>query len=298
MIGPMSSSLALAQRTATKARATMDTMARQIATGQKVSSVKDDGAAWARANSLKGQITQGEARNLTLERIQGGLKVTEAMLTPVLEAVDRLRNLAVEAGGTAPGSTARTSLQAEWNQVVESVAHPSMVNPFFETAWVGHAYQANGIGGTLLSSSDPITNGMVVSISPTAQGFYEWFAGSLPVSLRGFDVANANSAQLSDALAATAWVRSGAVEWSRTSGGQQQMLARVQDNTVKDNDRLRTALSSLTDADLGKVSTARAQAGTRQQLALQTIQQAISAYGNFAGGLLGNVQRTQRGMLA
>ena len=63
-------------------------------------------------------------------------------------------------------------------------------------------------------------------------------------------------------------------------------------------DRLDTAIGSLTDADLGQVSAARAQADTRQQLALDTIKTALTAYGNYAGGLLGNVQRTQRGVLA
>jgi flagellin-like hook-associated protein FlgL len=45
MIGGLTSSLSLAQRTASKASATMDDMTRQIATGQRVSSVKDNGAA-------------------------------------------------------------------------------------------------------------------------------------------------------------------------------------------------------------------------------------------------------------
>jgi flagellin-like hook-associated protein FlgL len=56
-LGIPSSGIASAVRTAGKARATMDTMARQIATGQRVSSVKDDGAAWARANAARGEAT-------------------------------------------------------------------------------------------------------------------------------------------------------------------------------------------------------------------------------------------------
>jgi flagellin-like hook-associated protein FlgL len=73
---------------------------------------------------------------------------------------------------------------------------------------------------------------------------------------------------------------------------------RIIDRAEKKADRLTLAAETLTEADLGKVSAARAQADTRQQLALQTIQQALTAYGNYAGGLLGNVQRTQRGVLA
>jgi flagellin-like hook-associated protein FlgL len=71
--------------------------------------------------------------------------------------------------------------------------------------------------------------------------------------------------------------------------------ARLLDNRA---DRLEAAAASLTDADLGKASMARAQAETRQQLALNTVRQALSAYGAYAGGLLGNVQRSQRGLTA
>lgn len=50
-----SSGIASSIRTASQARATMETMGRQIATGQRVSSVKDDGAARARAVQLRVQ---------------------------------------------------------------------------------------------------------------------------------------------------------------------------------------------------------------------------------------------------
>jgi flagellin-like hook-associated protein FlgL len=82
------------------------------------------------------------------------------------------------------------------------------------------------------------------------------------------------------------------------AGAVRRRIDSLRQNNSIMNDSAQSALGSLTDADLGRVSTARAQADTRQQLALDTIKTAISAYGNFAGGLLGNVQRTQQGVLA
>jgi flagellin-like hook-associated protein FlgL len=76
--------------------------------------------------------------------------------------------------------------------------------------------------------------------------------------------------------------------------GLDQVSAR-NDATIN---RLDTAIGALSDADLGQASAARAQAETRQQLAIGTVRQAISAYEGFASGLLGNVQRTQRGVMA
>jgi flagellin-like hook-associated protein FlgL len=63
-------------------------------------------------------------------------------------------------------------------------------------------------------------------------------------------------------------------------------------------DTLEQQASALTDADLGRASATRTQAETRQQLALATVRQALDAYGAYAGGLLANVQRTQRGLVA
>jgi hypothetical protein len=57
------------------------------------------------------------------------------------------------------------------------------------------------------------------------------------------------------------------------------------------------AADNLTSVDLEATSSQLRQAESRQQLALKTIKVAISAYGNYAGGLLGNVQRTQRALV-
>jgi flagellin-like hook-associated protein FlgL len=306
MIGAMSSSLSLAQRTASKARATMDDMTRQIATGQRVSSVKDDGAAWTRAAGLRSDQVQWEGRAQTLERVELGLEATRVAHEAVRLQLDRLGELIISARAFAPGSSARAALQAEWSAF--AAATPSGgTNPAFDNS-TGHAIDGLGIGFQM-NTTDPFFSGTRFAALSHLDGFGQWTAMAAnagqgrPVQLSTFDLLNASTSQLDDATTSVNTLRgrtsfSWLSAWEIETGGDLRQVETLRSMTEAATMRLETQIGALTDADLGKASTARSNAETRQQLALSTIQQAISAYGNFAGGLLGNVQRTQRGLLA
>jgi hypothetical protein len=113
MIGPMSSSLALAQRTATKARATMDTMSRQIATGQKVASVKDDGATWTRAAALKSDVVRHQTVADWGKRAQAVQEVSFAAAQAFGQQLERGRELVIAAIGAQQSGSSRKEIQAE-----------------------------------------------------------------------------------------------------------------------------------------------------------------------------------------
>jgi flagellin-like hook-associated protein FlgL len=121
-------------------------------------------------------------------------------------------------------------------------------------------------------------------------GHPNWIPGSIT------DLSTAATAGIArQALSETLEMQRGRLTyWS----GVDRRLDRHDQSLVVKAQSLETMIGSLTDADLGKVSTARDQAETRQQLALDIIKSALAAYGNYASGLLGNVQRTQRGVMA
>jgi hypothetical protein len=289
MIGGLSSSLALAQRTATKARATMDTMSRQIATGQKVSSVKDDGAAWARASALRTQSVSNDTLRANLGYLSSVFEAnrvgTEAKLADILNR----RETGLQATDPSLSATARAQIQ---------VLHTEYAGgPSAAIAAVSHGHRGDTGAAFTFNNLDAVN---ILTVVTHDDGSGQTFAGGnggiiIPAG-DGNDLSTASSAilsvQIQDAHAASQRWR--LQYWN----GVGNALERFDGYLAQQSDRLQSAQSSLTDADLGKVSAARAQADTRQQLALATIQQAISAYGNFAGGLLGNVQRTQRGVLA
>jgi flagellin-like hook-associated protein FlgL len=298
MIGAISSSLSLAQRTASKASATMDDMTRQIATGQRVSSVKDDGAAWTRANALRTQKIQDESRLVLTSIYRQVLGESEALFGTLMQAADDMKQAALGAISHAPGSSARQAYAAQYQHAMSQFWQLTLTPQVIVS---GAADQPNGTWGIAANPNDPVLAGTGITTELGANPSYFLTAtfsptGTVPISA---DIVNGTNASLTSLIANVENIRSNILgPKAAFTGFNQNWVDRVEEYTEQNTHRLDTAIASLTEADLGKASTQRAQAEARQQLALSTIQQAISAYGNFAGGLLGNVQRTQRGVLA
>jgi flagellin len=276
-----------------KARATMDTMGRQIATGQRVSSVKDDGAAWARASAERAASSQ---RHLLADGLDVlGAGVSWARQTGEVRAtqVAQMRGLALAA--TAPGqsASARAALQAEHDEVYQSFRKNSYgtmgtdlrLNNPSGSAWAPYA-ESTATNSELQWTADIdgsiATTGVFPLIAPASNTLQDISTEALAATtLAGLTVFEGVFQQRVADVAAL-----------------ERRLDRTSTQLRERADQGSRLAASLTDADLGKASAARAQADTRQQLALGTIRQALDAYGAYAGGLLGNVQRTQRGIMA
>lgn len=323
MIGAMFSSLSLAQRTASQARATMETMARQIATGQKVASVKDDGAAWARAAAMRSdQVVRNEVRmrltdgTLRASIAKAGIEESRAM-------VARLRDLALSASTqTNPSAFAATVREF-------STLHAAMVRSDHVNRWgiywsqtpaqVGYANdgalataaQAFSLPNLDGSSTASIAIASMESHGPTGHTLGvsgpNWYIEAAP-GARLYYQGTTPLADWNPVLADAAMAREAAAYMEtvlRLAAGPDARLGALMrqfESQDRFNDRMMDkadlGAGAISDADLGAASAARARAETRQQLALSTVREAISTYGNFVGGLLGNVQRTQRGVMA
>jgi flagellin-like hook-associated protein FlgL len=296
-----SSGIASAMRTASQARATMDTMARQIATGQRVSSVKDDGAAWARTAALRAQQVEADTRRdflapALLQVIHNQNAHDGAVSATLSQMGDILR----QAMGHAAGSQSRQRLAAEYAAILASHSTMTGATGMIET---GAGSQADGNWGVRGPAADTevgiFTVWTTLGSSPGANGWptWDWAGNGMPYGT--IDVLNATQAQLSAGLTTLeSFQRVNITGAQMRNGRNEDRLDRVVRNAEATSQRLDGAIGALTDADLGKASAARAQAETRQQLAIATVRQAISTYAGFATGLLGNVQRTQRGVMA
>ena len=296
--GLNSSGIASAIRTAGQARATMDTMTRQIATGQKVASVKDDGAAWARAAGLRAQKAQIQGRETILSLMSSVAAAQGARAEQSDAMQQRMIDIVTQAMSYAAGSQARAALGAEWDQIYAGwIAARVPDNPVSGSTSVG-----NGVWGIRGTSADPLLDTVRVHSldhrSWADNGHHTTDYATNGVPINAIDVRNGSAANLTNGLATLRMHLFAVVPPHSAWGADTKTLERAQDWSKQEEARLDGAIGSLTDADLGKASAARAQAETRQQLALSTVRQAISAYGNYASGLLGNAQRTQRGIIA
>jgi flagellin-like hook-associated protein FlgL len=282
----------------------MDTMSRQIATGQKVASVKDDGAAWTRAAGMRSDSVTWEGRKNALSLASASMAATKPMLEQVHATTEALRGLILSARSHPAGSAGRQRLQAEWNAIIAQSAAITSANPVLPDN-TGIAGSGPTGPGHMILPNDSYFGATRISMWGALNAFHGWLTATdawRPVVLATFDLLNANSAQLDDAhtsamnvgIATAAGGGSFASSWLTAIGADEAMTDRMHADIDRNRDRLNTAIGSLTDTDMGKASTARANAETRQQLALATVRQAINAYGSYASGLMGNVMATRR----
>ena len=304
--GLNASGIASAIRTAGRARETMDTMARQIATGQRVASVKDDGAAWARAAQLRSDQVTWSGRRDVLTLVKTDMEAYQAAVTQQQMITGKLQELVLAARAHEAGSRARINLQAEWAAWVQAASDVrgnafAFQNATFVTDGWNSGIELSAADSFLSGSGrflvDPTFDTNFITGANPAQG--------RPIAPSTVNLAAASTANLDDTRTSlttilgngptvTTFLHLRNQEGARDIARAERMIAQAS----RFEDTLQFAIGSLTDADLGRASAARAQAETRQQLALSTVRQAISTYASFAGGLLGNVQRTQRGVLA
>jgi flagellin-like hook-associated protein FlgL len=289
--GLNSSSVASAIRTSAKARLTMDTMSRQIATGQRVSSVKDDGAAWSRANAARGNAAARETLADNQDFMRAGVRWA-AEVNHRIDAAARASQLAALA--TVGGASASTvaALQAEYTEVRNG----------FNTNTYGQAgtdlvlTRADGTGAWVPFSGGTMAMATLSWVDGLDGAARQWTPSTLQNSGTNQSVTNSISTAGLAAAAKAVWdtvandFRVVAAELGSLEG-RLENTSRTHRNMAE---RELALAASMTDADMGKASSSLRQAETRQQLAVQTVRTAISAYGNLASGLLGNVQRTQR----
>lgn len=293
MIGALSNSLSLAQRTATLARSAAEDYTRQIATGQRVASVKDDGAAWARAVALRSDavtqrgkadlLSNGIAMNAPLVEVaEAAVRTTDEMISIILQAMTQ-----------SASGPARQSLAAAWTNAVASGDTMMQIGIAARSSdgvpWTADVTTANG---TYFRPFTGHTDLEGVLIRRSGWNFNTAFAHWQT------DVLSGSQAALEARLATLQTNRANFANAASDNGNTDRQMLAMRTGYGDRADRLAGAAASLTEADLGRTSAGLRMAEVRQQLALDTISRAISAYGSYAGGLLGNVQRTQRGVLA
>ena len=290
--GLNASGIATAIRSAGQARATMDTMARQIATGQRVASVTDDGASWVRAQALRSTAVINRDAADWAGRANAINQAGIAGQEDIIARLDRMKQLAISASGAALGTSNRSALQVEYAALLEDLNKTRSINTVdgnpaswwetnpnavtFSAAWVARDPTGTGefLEDTSSSLGQPSTLIATANLATDSAATLSTLVARLDQAL---DSSRRVSAQGAAAMAAT---------------------SRMQERARSRADRADAAAGALTDADLARASAARATAEANQQLALGTLRQAISAYGSYASGLLGNAQRTQRGILA
>jgi flagellin len=232
---------------------------KRVSTGYRVADAKDDGAAFAVAQSVRADIAGLTSANEQMGSVQGILDTTLAGLNKVSDTRTEIRGVLVKlADGTLSGSQ-RTQYQAQYDSL------RTQVQNFIADATYN--------GRTLLTTSTGAGGGDIATTRNEQATVYNLTA------VEGATALLVAAAPTSAAAAASALAASGdfatkmtAVNTALNTFGSNSTYLEAQMSYNKEKlDALETGLGSLIDADLAKESAKLQALQIRQQLGTQAL---------------------------
>ena len=232
---------------------------KRISTGYRVADAKDDGAAYAVAERVRGEVSANTSANEQLGGAKGLLDVTSASLQNVSDSLQKLQSVAVKLADGTITSEQRTQYQAQAGELTKNIQ--SFIN------------DANYNGNNVLKDPTTLANQVVRN----GAGDTYTFSGYKAITNIFNTVSAANTWTRGDA--SSALTKTGAIGKAITNTltqlnnfGSYSNYVDTQVNYNKAKiDAQQTGLGALIDADLAKESAKLQSLQIRQQLGTQAL---------------------------
>jgi flagellin len=231
---------------------------KRVSTGFRVADAKDDGAAFAVAQSVRADIAGISSANEQIGGVQGVLDTTLSGLTKVSEAMSDIRGVMVKLADGTLSTSQRTQYQAQYESLRTQVQN--------------YISDATYNGRTLLSTASASGGGNIATVRNENGTTY---------TLTAVDGANLTvaAAPTDAAAAATALGSSGdfstkmaAVNTALNTFGSNNTYLKGQVAYNKEKiDSLEAGIGALVDADLAKESAKLQALQIKQQLGTQSL---------------------------
>ena len=232
---------------------------KRISTGYRVADAKDDGAAYAVAERVRGEVSANTSANEQLGGAKGLLDVTSASLQNVSDSLQKLQSVTVKLADGTITSEQRTQYQAQAGELTKNIQ--SFIN------------DANYNGNNVLKDPTTLANQVVRN----GAGDTYTFSGYKAITNIFNTVSAANTWTRGDA--SSALTKTGAIGKAITNTltqlnnfGSYSNYVDTQVNYNKAKiDAQQTGLGALIDADLAKESAKLQSLQIRQQLGTQAL---------------------------
>jgi len=126
-----------AQRNTTTSQSSLSTSMQRLSSGLRVNSAKDDAAGLAIGNRMDAQI---RGMNVAIRNANDGISLAQTAdgaLSTVSDALQRMRELAVQAANGSNGTTDRANLDTEYQQLSSEITRIASQTKFNGTAIIG-----------------------------------------------------------------------------------------------------------------------------------------------------------------
>jgi len=232
---------------------------KRVSTGYRVADAKDDGAAYAVAERVRGEVAATTSANEQLGGVQGLLDVTQASLTNVSTTLQQLKSITIKLADGTITTDQRTQYQAQAKQLSANV------NNFIKDA----SYNGKNILNTT-STQLVVRNGAGDTYSFTG------YNGSTSIynAISTFGNSSFDRASASNALTATGSLTNAIsrtlTQLNNFGSYSNYISTQISYNKAK-IDAQNSGLGALVDADLAKESATLQSLQIRQQLGTQAL---------------------------
>ena len=234
---------------------------KRVSTGYRVADARDDGGAFAVAQSVRSDMAGVVAVNEQLGGVKGVLETTFAALSVVSDTMKQLRATLTRLADGAISADQRTAYQEQYTFLAAQVA--SFVD---DAGYNGRTLLSINAGGT------PV-GGNITAIRNETGGLFTIEAvdgGALKITSTA--PASAAAAQLSINTGGAFDVAEAAISKALNKFGASMAFVESQISyNSKKSDAMSNGLGDLVDADLARESSALEGTKVRQQLGIQTL---------------------------
>ncbi len=229
-----------------------------ISTGLKVASAKDDGAAYAIAQTQRATVTSLDAVKDSLSRGSSVVDVAMSAGSSVSDMLTQLKEKALAASDTSLDTTSRNALNADFASIRDQITK-TLSNATFNGINLVNGSQsqitalanADGSGKITVSGQDMSLGGSIVTLSAAA----------------GFATATSASALLTTIDSSISNVSSSLASLGTSSKALDNHLNFV----GKLQDSIQAGIGNIVDADMAKESAKLQALQTKQQLGVQAL---------------------------
>ena len=248
----------LAMQNLSRTQSELTTTQARIATGQKVSSAKDNGAIFAIANNMRGSSTALNAVRESLQRGQSSTDVALAAGETISDLLNQMKEKALAAADTQLNTSSRAAMNADFTALRDQIT--KAVN------------NANFNGFNLISST-----GTDILALADETGTSKITVAAQDLSLGGGNVTVASTTSVSTTTLASAAlslvnasIQNVSLALSRLGSGSKALTTHLT-FVNKLQDALDAGIGNIVDADLAKESAKIQALQTKQQLGFQAL---------------------------
>jgi flagellin len=232
---------------------------KRISTGYRVADAKDDGAAFAVAERVRGEVAATTSANEQLGGAKGLLDVTQASLENVSKSLSKLKEVAVKLADGTITAEQRTQYQSQAKELTNNIqsfikdATYNGTNVLNDPATLANKVVRNGAGDTYTFNGSKATTNIFNAVS----GANAWTRGDASAALT-------KTGALGKAITSTLTTMNNFGSYSNYVDSQ------ITYNKSK-IDAQEGGLGALVDADLAKESAKLQSLQIRQQLGTQAL---------------------------